>query len=683
MEWAEASGRKSTLRLAGWGEFSPKAAFCAPRGLQREDFTACLEPMGWKADTLLKTGRPANRKAISDGVELTMCGIIAYIGSRPASPILIEGLKRLEYRGYDSAGVALIAPDGLQVLRSVGRVKGLEEKVEEATDFTGSLGIAHTRWATHGGVTEENAHPQRDDAEKGHQITLVHNGIIENYSSLRQWLKEKGHTFTSETDTEVLAHLVGEFYEGDLERAVQSALREVTGAYAIAVICGEEPDTLVVARKGSPLMIGVGADEYVVASDSSAIVAHTQQAFTLDDYSVAKLTRDSIRTSTIDNIEITPQIRDLEIDLGEIELGDFDHYMLKEIYEQPDSLRQSMRGRLDLRGQQIILGGISEYAREIATAKRVIFVGQGTALYAAMIGEYVFESMAKIPTSAAFASEFRYRNPIIERNTVVVAISQSGETADTLAAIQEAKQKGALTLGLVNVVGSTISKETDAGIYLRVGPEIGVASTKAFLGQVLVATMLSLYTGRRRFLAQDEMHHLLDAMSEIPGHIETVLSQSDAIREATSRYVSRENWLFLGRGMNYPVAMEGALKLKEISYIHAEGMPAAEMKHGPIALIDDGMPVVFVATKNSQYEKVLSNIEEVRSRGGHVIAVATEGDDAIRSLCEEVFWVPDVPEPLQPLLTVVPLQLLAYHAAVMRGKDVDKPRNLAKSVTVE
>jgi len=612
-----------------------------------------------------------------------MCGIIAYIGSRQASDILIEGLKRLEYRGYDSAGIAMLSGDGLQIARSVGRVSGLEAKVADGNGMDGSIGIAHTRWATHGGVSEENAHPQRDDLENGHAVSLVHNGIIENYTSLKQWLIEKGHKFTSETDTEVLAHLIGELYEGDLERAVQTALREVTGAYAIAVVCAEEPDTLVVARKGSPLMVGVGSDEYIVASDSSAIVAHTQQAFTLDDYSVAKLTRDSIRTSTVDNVEITPQLRDLEYDLGQIELGDFDHYMLKEIYEQPTALRRSMRGRIDLRGSQVILGGISEFAREIATSKRVVFVGQGTALHAAMIGGYLFESLAKIPSKVEFASEFRYRNPIIERDTVVVAISQSGETADTLAAIEEGKQKGALTLGLVNVVGSTISRETDAGIYLRVGPEIGVASTKAFLGQVLVTTMLAAFTGRRRFLSQDDLSSLLDTMDCIPDHVERVLQQSDAIRDATSKYVNRENWLFLGRGLNYPVALEGALKLKEISYIHAEGMPAAEMKHGPIALIDEGMPAVFVATRNSQYEKVRSNIEEVRTRGGHVIAVATEGDDSIRPLCEEVFWVPDVPEPLQPLLTVVPLQLLAYHAAVMRGKDVDKPRNLAKSVTVE
>ena len=611
-----------------------------------------------------------------------MCGIVAYIGRRQALPVLLEGLKRLEYRGYDSAGLAIL-DGGLKSARAVGRVSVLEGVVEKQGGFDGGLGIAHTRWATHGGVTEANAHPHRDDAQLGHGIAIIHNGIIENYATLKRYLEEKGHVFTSETDTEVLAHLIGELYRGDLEKAVQAALREVTGAYAIAVVCAKEPDVLVVARKGSPLMVGVGKDEYVVASDSSAIVAHTTQAFTLDDYTVARLTRDSFRTTTVDNVPVTAEIRELEFDLDQIDLGDFDHFMLKEIHEQPSSMRLCMKGRLDLRSGQIVLGGVSQFARELARAKRVIFIGQGTALHAGMVAEYLMEDLAKIPTDVEFASEFRYRNPIVEEGTVVVAISQSGETADTLAALQEAKQRGALALGLVNVVGSSISRETDAGVYLRVGPEIGVASTKAFLCQVAVATMLAAFIGRRRFLSGEAVRELMGQMDRIPSHIERILAQSDDIRKATAKYVERDNWLFLGRGYNYPVALEGALKLKEISYIHAEGMPAAEMKHGPIALIDDGMPVVFVATRNSQYEKILSNIEEVRSRGGHVLAVATEGDDEIRNHAEEIFWVPDVPDPLQPLLTVVPLQLLAYHAALMRGRDVDKPRNLAKSVTVE
>ncbi len=613
-----------------------------------------------------------------------MCGIVAYIGSKPARGLLLEGLKRLEYRGYDSAGLAVVDADRrLRVCRSAGRVRVLEDLLEQEEGFEGRIGIAHTRWATHGEPSDRNAHPHADDPDRGHGIALVHNGIIENHATLKTWLRERGHEFTSDTDTEVLVSLISELYEGDLEAAVQAALREVTGAYAIAVVCAEEPEVLVLARKGSPLMVGVGKDEYVAASDQSAIVAHTTQAFTLEDYTVARLTPTSFRTTTIDNVEITPRIAELEVDLGQIELGDYEHYMLKEIHEQSQALRLTLKGRVDVREGQVVLGGISEYARDLVKARRIIFLGQGTALHAAMIGEYLMEDLAKIPSEVEFASEFRYRNPIIEDGTVVVAISQSGETADTMAALQEAKQRGALTLGLVNVVGSSIARETDAGVYLRVGPEIGVASTKAFLGQVMVATLLATFIGRRRFLSADYVSDLLRQLERIPDHVERVLEQSAAIRDAISAYVDRENWLFLGRGTNYPVALEGALKLKEISYIHAEGMPAAEMKHGPIALIDEGMPVVFVATRGSQYEKVISNIEEVRSRGGHVIAVATEGDEEIHRLAETVFTVPDVAEPLQPMLTVVPLQLIAYHAAVLRGKDVDKPRNLAKSVTVE
>ncbi len=611
-----------------------------------------------------------------------MCGIVAYIGHRPARPILLEGLKRLEYRGYDSAGMAVIN-DGVHVVRTVGRVRVLEEALAEQDGFEGTLGIAHTRWATHGEPSERNAHPHCDDAANGHGIALIHNGIIENYTVLRKYLKDRGHIFTSDTDTEVLVHLIGALYAGNLETAVQAALREVTGAYAIAVICSKEPDVLVVARKGSPLMVGVGKDEYIVASDSSAIVAHTTQAFTLDDYTVAKLTRDSFRTTTVDNVPITPQVRELEFDLDQIDLGSYEHYMLKEICEQPKALRLCLRGRIDPLQGQVVLGGIGEYARELVKARRVIFVGQGTAVHAAMVGEYLMEDLAKIPTEVEFASEFRYRNPIIEEGTVVIAISQSGETADTLSALHEARQRGALTLGLVNVVGSSVARDSDAGVYLRVGPEIGVASTKAFLGHVMVATLLATFIGRRRYLSADYVSGLLDELQAIPDHVQTVVGLSEEIHDVTARYAERENWLFLGRGYNYPVALEGALKLKEISYIHAEGMPAAEMKHGPIALIDDGMPVVVVALRNTQYAKVVSNIEEVRSRGGHVIAVATEGDTEIAQHCEAVFYVPHVAEPLQPMLTVVPLQLLAYHAAVIRGKDVDKPRNLAKSVTVE
>ncbi|MCW5777117.1 MAG: glutamine--fructose-6-phosphate transaminase (isomerizing), partial [Phycisphaeraceae bacterium] len=486
---------------------------------------------------------------------------------------------------------------------------------------------------------------------------------------------------------EVLAMLIGELYDPasgvDLEGAVQAALREVTGAYAIAVVCENEPGVLLAARKGSPLMVGVGAGEYVVASDPSAIVAHTTQAFPLDDYNVVKLTREGLRTSTVDNAEVTPRMMQLELDLEQIELGSFEHFMQKEIFEQPRSIRNCCRGRISERDGQVVLGGLSAFAKELVKAKRFIFVAQGTALHAAMIGEYLFEDVAKVPAEVEYGSEFRYRNPIIEDGSVVVAVSQSGETADTLAALTEAKERGALALGVINVVGSTIARETDAGVYLRVGPEVGVASTKAFTGQVTALAMIALFLARRKFTSQEECAAMLSELAAIPDKIEHVLAQDDHVRRVTQKYVDRENWLFLGRGYNYPTALEGALKLKEISYIHAEGMPAAEMKHGPIALINDGMPAVFIANRGRQYDKVLSNIAEVRSRGGHVIAVATEGDEEISRVAEDVLYVPECAEPLSPLLTVVPLQLMAYHAALLRGHDVDKPRNLAKSVTVE
>ena len=603
-----------------------------------------------------------------------MCGIVAYIGTREAKPILIEGLKRLEYRGYDSAGLAVLNPTShvLELAKAVGRVSKLENKLEDMIEtgdeaFDGTIGLAHTRWATHGSVSEVNAHPHRDDKSG---ICLVHNGIIENYSAVRTYLQDRGHTFVSETDTEVLAMLIGELYDPkggiDLEAAVQAALREVDGAYAIAVVCEHEPDAIVCARKGSPLIVGVGNGEYIIASDPSAIVAHTTQAITLDDYNVIKVTRDGFRTSTIDNLEVTPKIMQLEMELEQIELGSYSHYMLKEIYEQPASIANTLRGRIDLKENKVVLSGLNAFAKELVKSRRVIITGQGTALHAAMIGEYLFEDIAKIPTETEYASEFRYRNPIIEDGTVVIAVSQSGETADTLAALTEAKERGALALGVVNVVGSTISRETDSGVYLRVGPEIGVASTKAFTGQVTVLTLMALFLGRRRFTSPERVASIMRELNGIPQKIERILEQDDHIRKVTERYVERNNWLFLGRGYNYPTAMEGALKLKEISYIHAEGMPA-----------------VFIANRGSQYEKVLSNIHEVRSRGGHIIAVATEGDEHIKDHAEDVIYVPDVPEALSPLVTVVPLQLLAYHAAVMRGHDVDKPRNLAKSVTVE
>ncbi len=623
-----------------------------------------------------------------------MCGIVAYVGRKIAQPMLIEGLKRLEYRGYDSAGIAVVDKKGnLTIRRAVGRISVLEDSIEKVNPLPpASLGMAHTRWATHGAPTEINAHPHTDN--KGH-IALVHNGIIENFNVLKKLLTDKGYTFSSQTDTEVLAVLIGDLYTqlkagtepvngtSLLQRAVQAALHEVEGTYGIAVICKDEPETLVVARKGSPLIIGVGQNEYIVASDASAIVEHTTQVIYLNDNEMAVLKPESFRTSTIDDIEINPVISQLENKLEEYELGDYEHYMLKEIFEQPTSIKNCLRGRAEQREGRIVLGGVGDFTKELVKARRIILTGQGTAWHAGLVGDYLMEDLAKVVTECTYASEFRYRNPIVEEGTVVVAISQSGETADTLAALREAREKGATAIGVVNVVGSTIARETDAGVYLHAGPEIGVASTKAFTCQICVLTMLSLFIGRRKFMSQAQTSEMIDGLCAIPEQMQSVLNQSELVKSIANEFCERENWLFLGRGYHYPVALEGALKLKEISYIHAEGMPAAEMKHGPIALINDGMPVVFIATKGVQYDKVISNIEEVRARGGKVIAVATEGDDDIRRYSDHVIHVPNTLEPLQPMLSVVPLQLLAYHAAVARGCNVDKPRNLAKSVTVE
>ncbi len=623
-----------------------------------------------------------------------MCGIVAYVGRKIAQPLLIEGLRRLEYRGYDSAGIAVIDAQGqMHIRRAVGRISALEDSLRGAVPFPSShIGMAHTRWATHGAPTEINAHPHTDNT--GH-IALVHNGIIENYSVLKQMLSDKGHTFTSQTDTEVLAVLVGDIYDemkqrnhipvgaSLLQHAVQAALRQVNGTYGIAVICKDEPDTLIVARKGSPLIIGVGKDEYVVASDASAIVEHTTQVIYLNDNEMAILRPGHFRTCTIDDLEVSHTLSKLENTLEEYALGAFPHYMLKEIFEQPTAVQNCLRGRADAREGRIVLGGLTERARDLVRARRYILTGQGTAWHAGLVGDYLMEDLAKMPTECTYASEFRYRNPLVEEGSVLVAISQSGETADTLAALREAKEKGALVLGVVNVVGSTIARETDAGIYLHAGPEIGVASTKAFTCQLTVMTMLSIFLGRRRFMSHQQTAELLEGLCMIPEQMKKVLEQSDVVKEIALKFCDRENWLFLGRGYHYPIALEGALKLKEISYIHAEGMPAAEMKHGPIALINEGMPVVFIASQGMQYEKVISNIEEVRARGGRVLAVATEGDTNIRRYSDHVIYVPDTLESLQPLLSVLPLQLLAYHAAVARGCNVDKPRNLAKSVTVE
>src|SRR3954470_14518795 len=624
-----------------------------------------------------------------------MCGIIAYVGRKIVQPLLIEGLKRLEYRGYDSAGIAVIDPSGqLHIRRAVGRISVLESKLSNGHPLpAANIGMAHTRWATHGAPNEGNAHPHTDNPGG---IALIHNGIIENFSVLKQFLTEKGHTFSSQTDTEVLAVLIGDLYtdlkakNGEMKngssllaRAVQAALHEVEGTYGIAVICKDEPDTLVVARKGSALIIGVGKDEYIVASDASAIVEHTSQVVYLNDNEMAVIKPDGFKTTTVDDIAVSPVLSQLEHKLEEYELGDYEHYMLKEIFEQPNAIRNCLRGRAEPREGRIVLGGLTNVARDLVRARRFILTGQGTAWHAGLVGDYLMEDLAKVVTECTYASEFRYRNPLVEENTVVVAISQSGETADTLAALREAKEKGALALGVVNVVGSTIARETDAGIYLHAGPEIGVASTKAFTCQCVTLTMLALYLGRRRNTSQQVCQEMIEGLCAIPDQMQKVLDQSEAVKKIALSFCDRENWLFLGRGYHYPVALEGALKLKEISYIHAEGMPAAEMKHGPIALINEGMPVVFLATRGLQYEKVISNIEEVRARGGRIIAVATEGDTQIRRYSDHVIEVPNTIEGLQPLLSVVPLQLLAYHAAVARGCNVDKPRNLAKSVTVE
>ena len=613
-----------------------------------------------------------------------MCGIVGYIGNKRASGVLIEGLKRLEYRGYDSSGICVFSDGNLRIHKSPGRIAAMEALAEADADLeAGTIGIAHTRWATHGEPNEVNAHPHTDASG---EIALVHNGIIENYATLKQFLSGKGHEFKGQTDTEVLAHLVGEFYHDgcdNLEEAVQAALREVTGTYGIAVVCRSEPDKIVAARKGSPLIIGVGSGEYVIASDASAILEHTANVVYLNDNEMAVLTRDGMRTMTVDNVPITKEIRQIEWSLEQIALNGYDHFMLKEIFEQPEVVRTSLSGRLDCRDMSIKLGGLTQIARQLVKTRRIIITGCGTAWHAGLLGEYLFEDLARIPTEVEYASEFRYRNPIIEDGTVVIAISQSGETADTLAALREAKEKGATALGVVNVVGSTIARETDAGIYLHAGPEVGVASTKAFTCQVVVETLMALMLGRRRFMSQYALEHYIRALSEIPAKIEKVLEQSDEIREIVASHVNEDNWLFLGRGYNYPIALEGALKLKEISYIHAEGLPAAEMKHGPIALIHEGMPVVFIAPRCGTYDKVISNIEEVRARKGRVIVVATEGDDNIRKYADHAIYIPQCPVPLQPLLSVIPMQLIAYHAAVLRGCNVDKPRNLAKSVTVE
>lgn len=608
-----------------------------------------------------------------------MCGIIGYVGKEKAVPLLMEGLKRLEYRGYDSAGIAVLENQGLIHEKCAGKISALEALLEDK-EFSSTAGIAHTRWATHGEPTDLNAHPHLDC--KG-TIAVVHNGIVENYRSLRELLDRKGHKFTSETDTEILAHLIEEYYDGDLLEATQAALSQVEGTYGIAVICKDNPQQIVAARHGSPLVIGTGKGENFVASDVAAILRHTNRVVYLEDREVALVDPESFVVSTVDKTEVTPQIQEISWTLDQIEKGGFPHFMLKEIFEQPATLRNAIRGRLNYEEGTSRLNGLNLQYEELHLIDRIILSACGTAWHAALLGEYMIEDAALIPVEVEYASEFRYRSPIINEGTIVFVISQSGETTDTQAALREAKRKGATVLGICNVVGSTIARETDGGVYIHAGPEIGVASTKAFTSQMMVLSLISLLLARMRTMSLERGREIIDAIYKIPEQVEQILKNDSYIKDIAEKYYQKNNFLYLGRGFNFPVALEGALKLKEISYIHAEGYPAAEMKHGPIALIDENMPAVVIALKDKVHDKVLSNIAEIKARKGKVIAVATEGDEEIADKVDHVIYIPQTIELLTPILSVIPLQLLAYHMAVMRCCNVDQPRNLAKSVTVE
>jgi glucosamine--fructose-6-phosphate aminotransferase (isomerizing) len=613
-----------------------------------------------------------------------MCGIVGYFGPKNAYDIILNGLKRLEYRGYDSAGIALLNGSGSNVtlFKEKGKIENLEKAIG-TTKLTGNLGIGHTRWATHGEPSQINAHPHLACNGK---LALIHNGIIENYKSLKKMLMDKGYEFVSETDTEVIAKLI-EFYldnNFEIQEAFRRTLNKLEGAYGLVVIHSDYPNMILGAREGSPLVIGLGEGEYFIASDASAIVSHTKNVIYLDDKEMVVVDGDSYRTRTIDNRETEKAVKTIEFDLQAIEKAGFEHFMLKEIFEQPKTIEDAMRGRLIDADGVVKLGGLNEIQYEVLKAKRILITACGTSWHAALLGEYLLEELCRVPVEVEYASEFRYRNPVVTEDTLVIVISQSGETADTLAALREAKRKGAMVMGLVNVVGSTIARETDGGVYLHAGPEIGVASTKAFTSQVTLLVMLAIYIARTKDMSMVEGKRVISALREIPNKVQKILDEVPELVESIARnYNDKQNFLYLGRGYNFPVALEGALKLKEISYIHAEGYPAAEMKHGPIALIDENMPVVFIATKDAIYEKVLSNIEEVNARKGKVIAIATEGDDKINDLADHVIYIPDTEDFLIPLLSIIPLQLLSYYAAVQRGCDVDKPRNLAKSVTVE
>lgn len=616
-----------------------------------------------------------------------MCGIVGYIGKRQASPILLDGLRRLEYRGYDSAGIALNVGGHLEVLRRAGRIENLREVVAQANPRA-EVGICHTRWATHGAPTDRNAHPHRDQSGK---LALVHNGVIENYQQLRDWLQSEGHAFASETDTEVLAHLMGHYFdrstisdpEQRLVSAVQQALARVKGTYGVAVMHEDAPDVVVGARLGSPLVVGLGQDEYFLASDVAAIVAHTRDVVYLNDYDIVTISRKGYEVRSQEGGNARVQVSRVDFTEDEADKGSFEHYMLKEIYEQPNSIRNALRGRLSRDEATAVLGGLHMSPLELRQIDRIILSGCGTAYHAGMVGEYLLETLARVPTEVEIASEFRYRNVPTDKNTLQFVISQSGETIDTLAALREAKRKGIKCLGIVNNVASTIARETDGGIYIHAGPEIGVAATKSFTSQVVVLTLLSLLLGRIRHLSSTDGLEMIDELEAIPEKIESILAQAPGIAEIARRYADADGMLFMGRQINYPVAMEGALKMKEISYIYASGHPSAELKHGIIALVRPDLPSIFIAPHDAVYEKNISNIEEVKARKGPVIAIATEGHPQIERVADEVIYVPRSSPMLSPLLTVVPLQLMAYYVALARGCDVDKPRNLAKSVTVE
>lgn len=614
-----------------------------------------------------------------------MCGIVGYIGKREAYPILIKGLKRLEYRGYDSAGVALLNAKGdLNVYKTKGKVSDLEAYCADK-DITGSLGIAHTRWATHGEPSSRNAHPHYSESKN---LALIHNGIIENYADLKAKLTEKGVHFLSDTDTEVLVQFVEYVMVRknlDLLTAIQLVLHEVIGAYAIAVVDKRQPDTIIAARKQSPLVVGIGEDEFFLGSDASPIIEYTDQVVYLEDGNIAVLTRgEELKVVNIYNNELSPEIKTVDISLGQIEKGGYPHFMLKEIFEQPECITNCMRGRINVEANHVTLSAVIDYKQQLLNAKRIIIVACGTSWHAGLIGKQIIENLCRIPVEVEYASEFRYRNPVVGKDDVVIAISQSGETADTLAAVELAKKNGAFIYGICNAIGSSIPRATNTGSYIHVGPEIGVASTKAFTGQVTVLTMLALALGKEKGMVDEtDYQEIVKELSEIPSKMEEVLKLNERIADLSRTFTYARNFLYLGRGFSYPVALEGALKLKEISYIHAEGYPAAEMKHGPIALIDSDMPVVVIATHNNMYEKVLSNIQEIKARKGRVIALVSKGDNTIANIADEVIELPDTLECLEPLIATIPLQLMAYHVAVCKGKNVDQPRNLAKSVTVE